>query len=127
MRKYDKMLELNKKKSDEKVTRAVVAIRTMVIENEKVSIPKLMVETGLSRGFFYKNPTVRNEIENALEKQTGMIDPRRTIINHAMENEIELLQQQIQKLKIENESLKKDNQKLKKALAKKELNLIKQL
>lgn len=127
MSKYDKMLELNKKKSDEKVTRAVDAIRMMVMENEKVSIPKLMVKTGLSRGFFYKNPTVRNEIENALEKQVGMIDPRRTIINQAMENEMELLQQQIQKLKIENESLKKDNQKLKKALAKKELNLIKQL
>ena len=40
---------------------------------------------------------------------------------------MELLQQQIRKLKYENENLKKENEKLKKALARKELNLIKQL
>lgn len=49
-----------------------------------------------------------------------MIDPRRTIIDQAMEREMELLQQKVRKLKYENE-------KLKKALARKELNLIKQL
>lgn len=40
---------------------------------------------------------------------------------------MELLQQQVRKLKYENENLKKENEKLKKALARKELNLIKQL
>lgn len=49
-----------------------------------------------------------------------MIDPRRTIIDQAMEREMELLQQKVRKLKYENENLKK-------ALARKELNLIKQL
>ena len=127
MNKYDKMLELNKKKSEEKVTSAVNTIREMVVEKEKVSIPKLMKKTGLSRGFFYKNPIVRSEIDRALEQQAGMIDPRRTIIDQAMEREMELLQQQVRKLKYENENLKKENEKLKKALARKELNLIKQL
>lgn len=75
MNKYDKMLELNKKKSEEKVTSAVNTIREMVVEKEKVSIPKLMKKTGLSRGFFYKNPIVRSEIDRALEQQAGMIDP----------------------------------------------------
>ena len=79
MNKYDKMLELNKKKSEEKVTSAVNTIREMVVEKEKVSIPKLMKKTGLSRGFFYKNPIVRSEIDRALEQQAGLIDPRRTI------------------------------------------------
>ena len=102
-------------------------IREMVVEKEKVSIPKLMKKTGLSRGFFYKNPIVRSEIDRALEQQAGMIDPRRTIIDQAMEREMELLQQQVRKLKYENENLKKENEKLKKALARKELNLIKQL
>lgn len=37
MSKYDKMLELNKRKSEEKVERAVLTIRTMVLEREKVS------------------------------------------------------------------------------------------
>ena len=42
MSKYDKMLELNKRKSEEKVERAVLTIRTMVLEREKVSVPALM-------------------------------------------------------------------------------------
>ena len=114
MSKYDKMLELNKRKSEEKVERAVLTIRTMVLEREKVSVPALMQKTGLSRGFFYKNPIVRGEIDAAMEQQ-------------AMEAEMNLLRQQLQKLKSENENLIKENQKLKKALSKKELNLIKQI
>ena len=90
-------------------------------------IPALMQKTGLSRGFFYKNPIVRGEVDAAMEQQAGMVDPRRNIISQAMETEMYLLQQQIQKLKSENENLKKENQKLKKALSKRELNLIKQL
>ena len=43
--------------------RAVLTIRTMVLEREKVSVPALMQKTGLSRGFFYKNPIVRGEID----------------------------------------------------------------
>ena len=104
MSKYDKMLELNKRKSE-----------------------ALMQKTGLSRGFFYKNPIVRGEIDAAMEQQAGMVDPRRNIISQAMEAEMNLLRQQLQKLKIENENLIKENQKLKKALSKKELNLIKQI
>lgn len=127
MNKYDKMLELNKRKSEEKVERAVLTIRTMVLEKEKVSVPTLMQKTGLSRGFFYKNPIVRSEIDAAVEQQAGMIDPRRSIINQAMEAEMDLLRQQLQKLKNENENLKKENQKLKKALSKRELNLIKRM
>ena len=118
MSKYDKILELNKRKSEEKVERAVLTIRTMVLEREKVSVPALMQKTGLSRGFFYKNPIVRGEVDAAMEQQAGMVDPRRNIISQAMETEMYLLQQQ---------NLKKENQKLKKALSKRELNLIKQL
>ena len=120
MSKYDKMLELNKRKSEEKVERAVLTIRTMVLEREKVSVPALMQKTGLSRGFFYKNPIVRGEIDAAMEQQAGMVDPRRNIISQAMEAEMNLLRQQLQ-------NLIKENQKLKKALSKKELNLIKQI
>ena len=99
----------------------------MVVNKERITVPKLMKKTGLSRGFFYKNPTVRDLMNQAVEEQAGMIDPRREILNMAMETEMYLLQQQIQKLKSENENLKKENQKLKKALSKRELNLIKQL
>ena len=115
MSKYDKMLELNKRKSEEKVERAVLTIRTMVLEREKVSVPALMQKTGLSRGFFYKNPIVRGEIDAAMEQQAGMVDPRRNIISQAMEAEMNLLRQQLQKLKSENENLIKENQKFKKS------------
>lgn len=115
MSKYDKMLKLNKRKSEEKVERAVLTIRTMVLEREKVSVPALMQKTGLSRGFFYKNPIVRGEIDAAMEQQAGMVDPRRNIISQAMEAEMNLLRQQLQKLKSENENLIKENQKLKKS------------
>ena len=33
----------------------------------------------MSRGFFYKNETVRKEMDRALEQQAGMIDPKRYI------------------------------------------------
>ncbi len=56
-----------------------------------------------------------------------MVDPRRSILNMAMDNRIELLQQQVADLKRENDILKKENQKLQKALNKKSLNIIKNL
>ena len=127
MSKYDKMIEENRKKSEEKVSAAVIVIHEMVTDQEKVTIPKLMKKTGLSRGFFYKNPVVRREVDKALEQQAGMIDPRRQIIDQAMGKEVELLQQQIRKLKAENETLKKENLKFRKALNRKELNIVKNL
>ena len=51
----------------------------MLTEREKVTVPKLTKRTGLSRGFFYKNETVRKEMDRALEQQAGMIDPKRYI------------------------------------------------
>lgn len=127
MSKYDKMIDENRKKSEEKVRAAVVAIHEMVADKEKVTIPKLMKKTGLSRGFFYKNSVVRREVDKALEQQVGLIDPRRQIIDQAMVKEVELLQQQIRKLKAENETLKKENLKFRKALNRKELNIVKNL
>ena len=62
MNKYDNMIEKNRKASEEKITKAKSTIREMIEEEEKVTIPKLMKKTGLSRGFFYKNPVVRKEI-----------------------------------------------------------------
>lgn len=59
----------------------------------RITVPKLMKMTGLSRGFFYKNPTVRKEMDDAVQNQAGLIDPRRAIIDRAMEGRIELLEQ----------------------------------
>ena len=79
MSKYDKMLEVNHKQSVEKIQRAKLAIQEMIEEEDKVTVPKLMQKTGLSRGFFYKNPEVRKAVDRALQLQAGMVDKRRKI------------------------------------------------
>ena len=119
MSKYDKMLEQNRKQSEAKVETALRTVQDMVMEQEKITVPELMRKTGLSRGFFYKNSIVRKAIDNAMEQQMGMLNPKRKILDQAMDSRIEVLQQQIAKLKAENSSLKSENLKLNKALGKK--------
>lgn len=127
MSKYDRMIETNKERSDEKVASAKRAIRKLMEDGERISVPQLMKMTGLSRGFFYKNAIVRAEINRAIEQQAGTVDPRRSILDQAMDSRIELLQQQIAELKRENAKLLAENQRLQKALNKKSLNIIKNL
>ena len=127
MNKYDTMIACNKKTSEEKINRAVTEIRQMLAEEEKVTVPKLVKRTGLSRGFFYKNETVRKEMDRALERQMGMIDPERHIGDIVLKNRIDLLEQQIRELKREKEQMEKENIRLRKALNKKDLNVLKTL
>ena len=119
MNKYDMMIACNRKTSEEKINRAVTEIRQMLTDREKVTVPKLVKRTGLSRGFFYKNETVRKEMDRVLEQQAGMIDPKRYIGDIVMKNRIELLEQQVRELKREKEQLEKENIRLQKALNKK--------
>ena len=123
MSKYDKMIEENQRKSKEKIELALQAIQDMLANKERISVPKLMKKTGLSRGFFYKNPTVRDTLNQAVEQQAGMIDPRREILNMAMEKQIELLNQKVAALSRENKELKRKNEKLQKALRKQDVFL----
>lgn len=127
MSKYDKMIALNKKSSEEKIDKAVKAVHKMMEDGEKVTVPKLMNKTGLSRGFFYKNQIVRREVDRALQQQAGMVDPKRYIGDMVLKSRIELLEQQVRELQRENGELEKKNKKLEKALNKKDLNLIKNL
>lgn len=127
MNKYDKTIEENQRKSKEKICLAQQTIHDMVANKERITVPKLMKKTGLSRGFFYKNPTIRDLMNQAIEEQAGMIDPRREILNMAMEKQIELLNQKIAALTRENSELKKKNEKLQKALKKQDLSFIKNL
>ena len=118
------MIEKNRKASEEKVAKAKSAVREMIEEEEKVTIPKLMKKTGMSRGFFYKNPVVRKEIDRALELQAG-VDSKRRILDMAMENRIGMLEQKISKLKKENAELKIQNAKQQKLLNKRNLSVLK--
>jgi len=91
MSKYDRMVSLNRKSSEEKIDLARKVIFLMLDEGEKISVPKLIEKTGLSRGFFYKNVTVRRLLEEALEKQVGLVDPRRSVLDMATDAEIIVL------------------------------------
>lgn len=95
----------------------------MILEGEKVSIARLIEYTG----FFYKNPVVRQEIDQTLEQQVGLADPRREILNQALQGKIELLKKQVRMLKREKENLQAENEKLKKALSRKEIDILKKL
>ena len=83
----------NRKTSEEKINRAIIEIRQMITEKEKVTVPKLVKRTGLSRGFFYKNETVRKDVDRALEQQAELFDPKRYMGDIVMKNWIELLEQ----------------------------------
>ena len=84
-----------------------------------------MKKTGLSRGFFYKNPVVRKEMDRALDLQAGMVDSKRRVLDMVMENRIEMLEQTITKLKKENAELKQQNEKQQKLQNKKNLSILK--
>ena len=127
MSKYDKMIALNKKSSEEKIDKAVKAVHKMMEDREKVTIPKLMNKTGLSRGFFYKNPAVRKEIDRALEQQAGMVDLRREVMDMAMNSELAMLHKQVEELKAENERLRQELAATKKSLVKKNVGILKKM
>lgn len=125
MNKYDRMLAVNKQASEAKVEKARREIVRMVDDGEKVSIQKLMQRTGLSRGFFYKNPQVRKEIDRALEQQASLTDPRREVLDMAMNHELAMSQQEAERLRKENEQLRQELEVAKKALAKKNVGVLK--
>ena len=112
------MIEMNRERSDEKIAAAKLAIRKLLDQGERVSVPQLVKMTGASIGFFYKNPIVRAEIDRAMEQQAGTINPRRGILDKAMEGRIDLLQEEIFRLRQENQALHAENQRLQKIISK---------
>lgn len=129
MEKFEKMVKQNQAESKEKIASAIAAILEMEQAGERVQICELTKRTGLSRGFFYKNTAVRKELDRALELQRGMTftNPRKAVLDVAMEKQITLLTKQVEKQKKQIAELEAENIKLKKALDRKELAFLKQL
>ena len=125
--KYDKMIEITQAESQRKMEIAKKAISGMIDSMERITVAELVKRTGLSRGFFYKNPDVRRAVEQVMEQQAGMSHPRKNILDMAMNNEIAILHKQLRTLQIENEELQKENEKLKKALERKNRELLRNL
>ena len=122
MSKYSKMVESNQKASKEKIDRAIRTIKEMLDKEEQLLVCELVRKTGLSRAFFYKNPTVSKFLNEARQKQEGKV-----ILDYALERQNELIKMEYEKSQKENKDLKAENEKLKKALKKKEVAFIKGL
>ena len=134
--KYDKMIEITQAESQRKMEIARNAIADM-----RVTVAGLVRKTGLSRGFFYKNPTIREELDNAIRTQGACYNPRQVIIDKAMNNTLIILKSEIRKVKSQNEELVLKNEELserneqlckeietlKKQLKRKEVSLLKRL
>ena len=112
MQKHDKMVALAKEKSAEMTETAITAIETMYRKNIKISVAELTKLTGLSRGFFYNNPNVKQVMMELKEKQQGMI--LRNPITKAQEARIKSLEQKLSDSvpKNEYESLQKKYEEL---------------
>ena len=120
MAKYDKMNEANRQESEKKMQLAVAEIRRTASEGNAISVSDLSRNTGLSKGFFYKNEKVRNILNEEKEKQDQGIlaQIKREVRDESLEKQVELYQREIKGLMDENENLKKENRKLVRTLNK---------
>ena len=135
------MLAVNKKRNKRKIDTAKKEIYKMLENGEKVTVTKLIEQTGLSRGFFYKNVQVRQKLEEAI-KQPRRIDVQqpseeRNAADYnfqELKKDFNSCQSENQRLKAENEQLlqkcsilQKEVDTLKKRLDRKEIALLKKL
>ena len=120
MAKYEKMNEANQQESERKIQLAVAEIHRTVSEGKPISVSELSRNTGLSKGFFYKNEQVRSLLNEEKEKQDQGTFARikREVRDKSLEKQVELYQREIKRLLNENENLKKENRKLVRALNK---------
>ena len=140
--KYDKMVKMTKELSQKKIDLAQRAISDMLRHGEKITVAKLVRKTELSRGFFYKNATIRPQLDAAIYKQRLMnnsqemcqpdekeepivISLKQEMLKEREKN-VELAKQNSQYVK-ENAALRQKLEKLEKQLGKKEVSFLKNL
>ena len=140
--KYDKMIEITQAESQRKMDIAQKAISGMLESMERITVAELVRRTGLSRGFFYKNPIVRRELDDAIHRQEAMFKNRHPVImDRELEDAMVDLRLELLRVKTKNEELAAQNQelsknneqlrqqieKLQKQLGRKEVSLLKRL
>lgn len=114
MAKYDKMNEVNRQESRRKIQLAVEEIRRTASEGKSLSVAGLSQNTGLSRGFFYKNEEVKSVLNEEREKadQGKMAQIKKEVREKSLEKQVEIYQNELKRLLEENERLKKENLKM---------------
>ena len=121
--KYDKMVSINREKSQEKIALAKRTIDEMLERKEKVTVAALARYTGLSKGFFYSNSEARDAVNKALLQQGACYNPNQVIVDQVMSGKITTLKKMlslqkktIKQLEIQNQELQEENRSLKKEL-----------
>lgn len=138
---YEKMIAVNRIESEQKIKLATMAIEQLIERGEYPSVTLLVKKTGLSRGFFYKNPEVRSRLDVAV--QSPNVSCRRiwSESKDSKNDNTEALQMDIMEYKVRNRSLSQENEelrgqieelkvqveKLKSRIKKKELSMLKKL
>lgn len=93
--KYDKMVSINREKSQEKIALAKRTIDEMLERKEKVTIAALARYTGLSKGFFYSNSEARDAVNKALLQQGACYNPKQVIVDQVMSGKITTLKKML--------------------------------
>lgn len=121
MNKYERMVEVNRLRSERMENTAIEAIRKKYEAQEQLRIATLVEETGLSRAFFYKNERVCTEFRR-LQKLQGKIDlpkTRKVVLDKAIVLRIKELEAENRLLKMEIADLLDKNNKLEKVAQRK--------
>lgn len=114
MKKYEKMIEANQKRNQEKEQIARKAIASLKKEGISISVAKLVQYTGLSRGYFYKN----KEIRALWEKE------RNTRNKIPVVEQKDQRDEEIARLKAERDCLMEEKKRLEQALRHYELGFL---
>ncbi len=121
--KYDKMVSINREKSQEKIALSKRTIDEMLERKEKITIAALARYTGLSKGFFYSNSEARDAVNKALLQQGACYNPKQVIVDQVMSGKITTLKKMlslqkktIKQLETQNQELQEENRSLKKEL-----------
>ena len=121
MKSYEKMVAVNRQTSERKELIAIEAMRKKYESQEQVSVVALVEETGLSRGFFYKNERVRTELRRLQKLQAGMdfTATRKVVLDKAIVLRIKELEAENRLLKMKIADLLDKNNKLEKVAQRK--------
>lgn len=92
MAKYDKMNESNQREGEKKIQLAIAEICRTASEGKTISVSELSRNTGLSKGFFYKNEQVRSLLNEEKEKQDQgtLARIKREVRDKSLEKQVEL-------------------------------------
>ena len=110
--KYDAMISVNKAESEQKINTAKKAIMEMLECREKITVIGLVHRTGLSKGFFYKNPQIRAEMDAAIRKQGRVEIPKRGCTEEIQVDTVVILHNELEKMRLRSEKLSAENQHL---------------